>query len=130
MPKKISSKLPVTPRKIPQKMVVPNVKSLKPVVVQPTVSQEPLPPLPTATKTEAEKIWEAIKSLKMEIFSLPNQFVQAYYKPIFVDPVKLHLLALTKASAAFPALEVALSPKYKVTLADRFIVVELAPLTK
>jgi hypothetical protein len=79
-------------------------------------------------KTQAQKIWDVISNLRLDMFSLNNQFVHGYYKPLFVEPTRLYLVAITKASAALPALEVALSPKYQVEQAERFVIVSLAPV--
>jgi len=85
---------------------------------------------PPALRSESEKIWNEIKNLKLEMFTLPNQFVYMYYKPITIDPAKLHLTALTSATSVLPALENALYPQYQVEQVDRFILVTLAPVKK
>lgn len=82
---------------------------------------------PVKEKTQAQKIWDQISNLRLDMFSLNNQFVHAYYKPMFAEPTRLYLVGITKASAALPALEVALAPKYKVEQAERFVIVTLAP---
>lgn len=72
-------------------------------------------------KNIADKIWEEIKDLKLEMFALPNQFVHAYYKPIAIEPTKLYLLLNTPA--ALPALELAVQGKYSVERLERYICV-------
>lgn len=83
---------------------------------------------PVKEKTQAQKIWDQISNLRLDMFSLNNQFVHSYYKPMFADPYKLYLVSTTKASAALPALEEALATKYRVEQAERFIIVSLAPI--
>lgn len=100
-------------------------KSKKKIVVQPVVSVPVV--TPPVVKSDSEKIWDEIKNVRLEIFALPNQFVHTYYKPMIIDPVKLHLTGLTKASSVLPALESALYPKYLIEQIDRFIVITLAP---
>ena len=85
---------------------------------------------PVPSKLESEKIWEEIKDLKLGMFTLPNQFVHLYYKPINVDPNKLYLTGLTKATSVLPALELAVSPKYQIEQVDRFIIVTLSTSLK
>ena len=82
----------------------------------------------TVVKTVAEKIWDEIKDLKLEMFALPNQSVSACYKPLFLDPVKLHLARLTAATAALPALELAIMSKFTIEQADRYVIV--TPISK
>lgn len=89
-----------------------------------SVSATPVMVVPS--KLDSEKMWDEIKNLKLEMFTLADQFVHLYYKPMIIDPVKLHLTALTKASSALPALEFAISPKYKSEQVDRFIVITLS----
>lgn len=80
-----------------------------------------------AELTAADKMWQSIKDLKLEMFALPNQFVHMYCKPINIEPTKLYLVALNQASSFLPALENALGSGYTVEKADRFILVSVAP---
>lgn len=75
----------------------------------------------SAELTPADKIWEEIKDLNIEMFALPNQQVHHYCKPVSVDPNKLFLL--TTAGSVLPSLEVALAPKFSVEKQDRFLIV-------
>ncbi len=97
------------------KKVVKKPKTVK-VVEQVTALAAP-------EKTQAEKTWDEIKGLRLDMFALQNQVVSTYYKPLYIDGVKLHLTALTKASAALAALEMAVSPKYIIDQVDRFVTV-------
>lgn len=73
------------------------------------------------TETPADKMWNAIKDLSIEMFALPNQKVHQYCKPVSIDPSKLFLL--TTAGSVFPALETTLGSKYTVEKQDKFLVV-------
>lgn len=73
------------------------------------------------TKTAADKIWDEIKDLKIEMFALPNQQVHHYCKPVSIDPDKLFLVVT--AGSVLPSLETAISPKYTVEKQDKFLVV-------
>ena len=76
-------------------------------------------------KTEADKIWDEIKDLKIEMFALPDQRVHQYCKPVTVDPAKLFLI--TSAGSVLPSLEAVIAPKYVVEKQERFLVVTPAP---
>lgn len=78
-----------------------------------------------AVKTAAEKMWDEIKDVKIEMFALPDQRVHHYCKPVTVDPSKLFLIA--SAGSVLPSLEAAIAPKYVVEKQDRFIIVSPAP---
>lgn len=80
----------------------------------------------TESKTVAEKIWDEIKDLEIEMFALPNQQVHHYCKPVSIDPSKL-FLTFTVGSV-LPSLEAAVSPKYSVEKQDKFLVV--SPVNK
>ena len=75
-------------------------------------------------QTKSEKIWEEIKDKQVEMFSLPAQPVQKYAQMHLIDHNKLHLTSTIPA--LLPTLEVALAPKYKVELVDKFIVISSA----
>jgi hypothetical protein len=81
-------------------------------------------------KTAADKIWEEIKDLKIDMFALADQRVHMYCKPVPIDPSKLFLVYT--AGSVLPALEAAVYPKYVVERADKFIIVSAAesPFTK
>lgn len=71
--------------------------------------------------TEAGKIWSEIKDREINMFALPNQKVNSYCKPVFVEPTKLYLL--TTASSVLPALEETLNKEFVVELVDKYTVV-------
>jgi hypothetical protein len=75
-------------------------------------------------KSEADKIWDEIKDLNIEMFALPNQKVHDYCKPVSIDPGKLFLV--TSAGSVLPSLEVAIGSKYKVEKQDKYLIVTLA----
>jgi hypothetical protein len=76
-------------------------------------------------KTAADKIWDEIKDLRIEMFALPDQRVHHYCKPVTIDPSKLFLLST--AGSVLPSLEAAVSPKYVEEKQDRFIIVTPSP---
>lgn len=75
-------------------------------------------------KTPAEQIWDDIKSTPINLFGLPNQFVSQHCAPVSVEPSKLYLVS--RSSAFLPALEAALTTKFSVELADKWIIVQPA----
>jgi len=76
------------------------------------------------TKSVADGVWEDIKDSKLELFALPDQFVNMYCEPIAIEPSKLYLKF--KVSAVLPALEVALAGRYVVERVDKYICVSPA----
>ena len=56
--------------------------------------------------TQADVIWNAIKGLQLDLYSLPNQFVEGHVKRLNVAPDTVHLKL--NASAVLPALEEAI----------------------
>lgn len=72
-------------------------------------------------QTEAEKIWDEIKDVAVEMFSLSGQTVKNFSKPIAVEPTRLFLLF--SSGAFLPALEVAIGKKYHVEQQDKYILV-------
>lgn len=87
-------------------------------------------------KTAAEKIWEEIRDLPIDMFALPNQVVNQYCKVVSIEPSKCFVVIT--ASAALPALEAALpnilvpsnnpklpdvKPKFVVERVDKFVTV-------
>jgi hypothetical protein len=86
-----------------------------------TTTKEEKATAPVKAKTQAELIWEEIKDKQVDIFGLPEQFVDMHCQPVPIEPSKLYLTA--KASAFLPSLETALGNKYLVERADKYIVV-------
>lgn len=73
------------------------------------------------TQSIADKIWEEIKDMKIDMFSLPNQVVSNYCRQIAIDPSKLYIIP--NASALLPALDTALQGKYNVERIDKYLVI-------
>lgn len=71
--------------------------------------------------TEAEKIWQEIQNTQLDMFSLPDQTVSKYCKPIKVEPSKLYVT--TSVQAVFPALEFALGKRFTIEMAQKFIII-------
>lgn len=74
--------------------------------------------------TVADRMWDEIKHLSMDLFSLPNQKVEKYFipKPIDVNN-KLYLVHTAAAPAALPALETVLKGRFNVEKVDKYIIV-------
>lgn len=73
-------------------------------------------PTTVETLTVAQKIWERIKDLEVNMFALPDQKVHKYCEPQFTDPNKL---TLTYTVAAFlPALELVVQNSYNLDRVD------------
>lgn len=90
----------------------------------------------TKTATAAEKIWDKIKDLPIEIFALPNQSVQdharreAQMEKAIPDAVHL----IIKSAAVLPALEETLSKvrlgkneRFDITQYSKYTVVKIVP---
>lgn len=71
--------------------------------------------------TEAHKIWNEIKEKPIDMFALPNQVVEKYCRPLFVEPNRLYLVI--NAASVLPSLESALGEKYSVELSDKYLIV-------
>lgn len=111
--------------KVTKKIVTKKVSAEK-TVIKPVVQKVLAPAVtPVHVKSDPEKIWDEIKHVRLDMFGLPGQVVEVYYKPMYLDDKKLHLSAKTKATSALSALETAIGSKYTVELADRFVVVTL-----
>lgn len=74
--------------------------------------------------TTAGEIWKEIKDKSIDMFALPDQIVQMYCNPIFVEPERL-FLTLT-STAVLPSLEMAVGKKYVVELSDKYTIVSRA----
>jgi hypothetical protein len=115
-PQLISKKPSKTPVKVVKVSTLPvhaQVPAVVPAVVPVRASAVPL--------TEAQKIWNEIKSVPIQMFGLPNQVVEMHAQPATIEPSKLYLTI--KASSTLPALETALAGHFNVELADRFLIV-------
>jgi hypothetical protein len=132
MPKKkvTTKKIVKATKKSPAKKPAP--------VVAPVAYAEPV-------KTDAEKIWEEIQHLPIEMFALPNQVVAQHCEPLpfAIDPSRLFLI--TRSTATLPSLEFSLQSftknsktraeelakkghvvevkEYTVELADKYVIV-------
>lgn len=67
-------------------------------------------------KTEADKIWEEISNVTLDLFALPNQKVSDHVEFLPVPGTTLYLKP--KSSAVLPALETALVNKFVVSTND------------
>lgn len=71
--------------------------------------------------TEAEKIWNEISNLPLEMFSLPDQTVRKYCTPVSIEPSKLYITA--SVQAVVPALETAIGKKFDIEMATKYIII-------
>lgn len=71
--------------------------------------------------TVANKIWNEIKKIDLNLFGLADQTVDKYFDVLSVEPTKCYLTI--KVAAALPALETIISKKYSVEQAAKFIVI-------
>lgn len=75
-------------------------------------------------ETEAHKIWNEIKEKSIDMFALPNQVVEKYCKPLFIEPNRLYLTI--SAASVLPSLEASLGEKYSIELSDKYLLVARA----
>lgn len=137
MPKKtVKTKKSVKKNKVTKatKKTKVSKKVTPPVVLAPPVAEmqkgldkvaaaPPAPP-PAPVKTDADKIWDEIKGLQIQMFGLPNQFVSMHCTPVLVEPSRLYVTV--RSTAALPSLEAAIAPRFTVELADKFVIIERA----
>jgi len=71
--------------------------------------------------TEAEKIWNEILNVQLDMFSLPEQNVQKYCKPVAIEPTKLYVTS--SVQSVVPALEAAIGKKFDIEVAQKFIII-------
>jgi hypothetical protein len=103
-------------KNMPKKIKTPKT----PKVAAPVVAPAPV------VKTDAEKIWDEIKSLPIDMFALPNQVVSDHVHPIpQIDPAKLY--TTVRSTATLPSLEATVGKRFVVELADKFVIISRAP---
>ena len=67
--------------------------------------------------------WKEIENIRLDLFALPDQVVNVHCRPIFIDSNKCYLE--TKSPAVLPALEAALSNKFDIEKADKYVIVSV-----
>lgn len=73
------------------------------------------------TKLESEKIWDEIKDLPIDMFSLPNQKVSDH---VVKKPLPGNKLYVTlNSSAVITALEAAVAGRFDLEQADKYIII-------
>lgn len=72
-------------------------------------------------KTAADKLWDEIKDLDVQMFALPPQKLASYAKRIDLDPGIVHVQL--SIEAALPIIETTLGVKYAVTRHDKFVTI-------
>jgi hypothetical protein len=105
-----------------KKVVTPPVPPTPPA--PPPAPPAPPKPVPPA-KSEADKIWDEIKNLSIQMFGLPEQYVLQHVTPISVEPSALYVTI--RSTATLPSLEAAIAPAFMVELADKFVIIKRAP---
>ncbi len=85
-----------------------------------------------AEEKVADRIWDLIKDLDLEIFALPNQTVSMHCKREDILPNEVHLVL--KSTAVLPALEEALrkakiakNEAWEISQASRYTILKLVP---
>jgi hypothetical protein len=95
-------------------------------LVEENVFFKSLKPILTDTEEEvmsdADKIWEEIKGIKINAFSLPNQEIQNHAVKVKSGSDELYLKL--SSTAVIVSLEEALASKFTVEQADDFVVVK------
>lgn len=69
------------------------------------------------SESQADKIWNMVKGLPLDIYGLADQTVEMHVKRVSILPDQVHLIL--KSGAVLPALEEALS-KVRLSPTDRF----------
>jgi hypothetical protein len=69
---------------------------------------------------ESLKIWNEIKNVQLDLFSLPDQTVAKYCNPLPIDPNSLYVTIT--ATAVLPALDIALT-NFNVEAVGKWIVI-------
>lgn len=77
-------------------------------------------------KSPAEQIWEEVKDLPIDLFSIPGKRVQDFCRFHPVEPSKLYVVPLT-ASSFLTALERSVSPKFSVEQILHYVVISRNP---
>jgi hypothetical protein len=126
------------PVKRPAVAAKPKVPTVTPLPPPPQTHASPLPPHVVAameaakaaaqaapTMTPAQKMWEEIKNLPIQMFGLPGQTVAMHATPVAIEPSRLYLTI--RSSATLPSLEEAIKGRYNVELVDKFVVVTPVP---
>lgn len=85
----------------------------------------PAPPVAEAkAMPKSEKIWESVKSRQIQMFGLPNQFINSYceYSPVETDRCFLKY----RVAAVVPALE-AVAPEFNIEAVQGYIILSVKP---
>lgn len=110
---------------MPRKKTDPAVKTKKTATKEPKVvapaQVAPVPTPPPPQLNEAQKIWEEIKNVQLNMFALPNQTVDMYCKVYPIEPT--HCYITVKVSAVLAALEDTLGKVYNFETAGKFVLI-------
>lgn len=125
MPTKKKNKVTKKPAKKTSKKVVAPVPAPVPPTPAPPAPVPPAPRPVAPVRSEADKTWDEIKNLPIQMFGLPDQYVLQHVTPIPVEPSVLYVTI--RSSATLPSLEAAVAPAFVVELVDKFVIIKRAP---
>jgi hypothetical protein len=74
-----------------------------------------------SAKSAADKIWDQVKNIRLDMFGLPNQAVHKYCKKLDVEPSKLYLTF--SVGAFLPAFEEAIKDSFVVERTEKYLIV-------
>lgn len=74
------------------------------------------------TVLDGENIWNEIKLVQLDMFALPNQFLQNFCT--LVSATSDSALLKFSAAAVLPAMEARLNQRYTIELADKYLIVK------
>lgn len=107
-------------KKAPKKSVAPVEQVVVAALLPPEPPPAPPPP-PSPQLTEAQKIWEDIRQVQLNMFALPGQTVEMYCKVYPIEPSRVYMTV--KVSAVLAALEDTLGKWYNFDTAGKFVLV-------
>ena len=76
---------------------------------------------PVTERSSADEIWEAIRTIELNMFSLPGQTVEKHCTRHVIEPSRVYLTIRT--GAVLPALEEVLGTSYAVESSERFVTI-------
>lgn len=128
-PKLKKPKVPTAPKTVQKTVKKPMLKPVIPPSMEHLMHLVQSAQSVTPQQSEAERIWEEIKNLPIQMFGLPGQVIAQHAAPFSIEPSKLYLTI--RSSATLPSLESALNEGFEkrmcgsftVEQADRFVVV-------
>ena len=78
---------------------------------------------PVHKLTQAQNIWNTIKDIDLELFSIPNQYIEQYLQPVF-EFSKDELFVLLKTQIVVAVIDEKIKPfNLKTRQEDKFLVI-------